>query len=145
MRKLATLLLALLVIGCFPGLSSARNRSSTYEGTYSAPAQGACVEGGGHYACGYVSGCDLTPGCAVIELRRAADTVSVEIEDSSGQQVLGRVYVPGRGFVGWVCGASENPLPVDGAAEIYVYIMAGTCSDSSPSTPTTGVVRVTTL
>jgi hypothetical protein len=72
--------------------------------------------------------------------------VQIEIVDQTALPVLARVYAYGGSKpIAILCGSPQESFPVDvgGATELLVHIVAGTCEDSTPSTPTTGVVRVT--
>jgi hypothetical protein len=109
---------------------------------YETPALGGCVDAGGHNACGYYMDCSSSTGCARVILKRSVAAVKVQVIDDSGQPTAARIYAPGAGYIGAICGKTSEPFFINGAAELWVHVHNGTCFDSTPSVATQGVVRV---
>ncbi|MGH2755715.1 MAG: hypothetical protein ACRDLB_14970 [Actinomycetota bacterium] len=115
----------------------------TAEAPYGTPAAGGCADGGGHNACGYYMDCGSQTGCAVVQMKKAVRAVNITVIDDSGLPTRAEIYAPGAGKVATICAASDEPVFINGAAELWVHAVGGTCADSTPSVATKGIVRVT--
>lgn len=111
------------------------------ERPYRTPVIGAAY-GSTYYA--YYYNCNHTIGCAIIPTGGRL-FATVEVEDATGQNVFFSVNtMPGGSHLGDFCGSTDEPLATYGARELLVHVVAGVCDDgSTPSTPTTGMVRAT--
>jgi hypothetical protein len=115
----------------------------TVEAPYLAPAVGVSVYVGGQTTAYYYD-CLEQIGCAIVPLQKGDRYATLEVVDTTGRPVLGSVYVtPGFGHVGYICGGTDDPIPVRGLKEIVVHVISGMCPDGSPSLATHGVVRAT--
>jgi hypothetical protein len=142
MRKaMIVMLVVASILGAVTAAHAGKGKGWVAEAPYGNTA-GVCVDGGGHDACGYYIDCGQQIGCARVILKKTAASVDIEIVDTTGTAVRGRVYAPGAGLIGTICGGTTEPLFINGAAELWVHVTSGTCEDSSPSTATTGIVRV---
>ena len=149
MKRIVIVMVVALLIAAPAIEAGAARAGKTYEGTYRVPGPGGCAFGGGTSACLYAWDCRYSnSGCALVDLERPMVMARIEIVDASGSPVYARIHVRGgNGAIAELCFHAGEPLPVNvyGASELIVHIVNGTCPDSTPSTPTTGVVRVTRL
>lgn len=140
-RVICSALVACAVMG-LPLQAAARKKPWSVEAPYAAPGAGACTSGGS--PCLYAYSCADGVGCTVLRLPKPAARVHVQVIDQTGQPVLAQVFIGGhQEMVGLVCGVTDEPLFVNGATELRIDVIAGTCTDTTPSVPTTGTVRVT--
>src|SRR5688500_12546416 len=96
MKRTLLVVLVGLLLGVVSADAGATRVGRTYEGTYQAPGPGGCGFGGGHNACLYAWDCRYSnSGCALVDLKRPATTVRIEIADQSGLPVFARVYARG--------------------------------------------------
>jgi hypothetical protein len=115
----------------------------TIEAPYVTPAIGAAIHVEGETSAYYYD-CLNQIGCTIIPLRKGDRHATLEIEDSTGQAVLGSIYLtPGFGHVGYFCGRTTSPISIRGYTEILVHVISGVCPGGTPSLATNGVVRAT--
>ncbi|HVF52579.1 MAG TPA: hypothetical protein VNC78_03120 [Actinomycetota bacterium] len=142
MKRLLVLfvILGTVVAGSGP---AAAGRRWTAEAPYSIAAPGGCADAGGQSTCAYYIDCSVSLGCARVILKKPATSVNIEVLDASGAATAARIYAPGAGLIGAICGKSDAPINAYGAGELWVHPHNGTCKDSTPSVATQGIVRVT--
>lgn len=152
MRKtIITALVLGLIAGALtaPMAEAKRKRyKKTVSQAYDAPAIGVSNP---VYTGGF-SGCDgdTNIGCVIFTTTAKAKYAKVTVVDSSGNKVGGFVSqgdVDGDGIgdgFGSFCGAHTAPVAITAGADLEVNFYPGVCDDgATPSTPTTGEVKVT--
>lgn len=84
-------------------------------------------------------------GCVRFPVKRNDRYLSLRIDDSTGQPVLGTAVDSNGEVLGRFCGATEQPFQlISGAAFVDVWAVAGNCpSVAQPSVPTTGTITAT--
>ena len=144
-RALITAIASLLVVANVAGTGQARvaPKQSVEEAPYATPVLGAHVDEAGSGA--YYYDCLHGIGCAILTVGPRDRFARLEIVDSAGHPVFGRVYVmPGGEQIGEFCGSTDRAWSTWGAKELLVHVIAGTCSGGGgPSIPTSGVIRAT--
>ena len=136
-KYLATAVVAVTLV---PGSSAtgAPPKPVVMEQAYDAPALGVSVS---NYFEAEEHDCARRLGCAQFDVPPGYKYAKVEIVDATGANV--KAVVPAVVY-GEVCGATTHPLRIEGLDQVTFVIVAGLCSDDeTPSTPTSGTVRVT--
>lgn len=140
-RAVASLVAAVAVVSA-PGsqpAAGAAAKTTVLEDRYEAPAAGVQL-GTMHYV-NAAHDCAERRGCVTFDLDGRYRYAQVEIVDDSG--LTARAEVPAVRY-GEVCGETAYPLKVEGLDEVSFIVLAGLCTDDeTPSTPTSGTIRIT--
>ena len=133
-------MVACLLVGSVAAPGSARPpQERRISAPYMTPAVGA--RSGGNEV--YFWDCLRGIGCGIIQLGPRDRSVKLEIIDDTGGAVHAEVYtMPGGSHYFTICGKSET-YPVYPGSELLVHVIAGTCDDGTPSTPTHGTIEAT--
>jgi hypothetical protein len=142
-RALISNLAALILIGVLAGTGAAKPAPAprTIEGTYKTPALGVSPQEGTR---AYYYDCLNGIGCALLKLGAKDRFATLEVADAAGQPVQAVVYrVPGFDEIGRFCGSTGEAWSTNGATELLVHVVPGTCESGGASVATTGTVRAT--
>ncbi|HYP23526.1 MAG TPA: hypothetical protein VEV43_08130 [Actinomycetota bacterium] len=83
----------------------------------------------------------------IFETERYERDVSVTVIDRTGQAVAGLVRQDADGDGTWeieeaFCGATAEPVAIEGGAPVVVKVQPGPCADGTPAVMTSGSIRV---
>jgi hypothetical protein len=97
---------------------------------------------------GYVTAAGNNVGGVAFTPAPGEAYVSVTITDTAGQPVSGMIAQDTNGdnltdTSAGFCGATTEPVPIDPAYNVVVYVFEGPCSDTTPAVATTGTVTAT--
>ena len=84
------------------------------------------------------------PGGQQIPVMPNERYIKIEVTDTSGQKVAGRIAQVSYSTFGPFCGAHTKPVKLRDTSPILgIYAFNGTCQDGTPSVMTTGKIRIT--
>ncbi len=151
-KSLVVMIMVGLIAGAFAAAPAdakkkkkAKPRTVSVE--YAAPGIGATVLGAGGGFCPFADPTNFE--CIEVAPAAGEKFVKVEITDATGGAVAGFISqgdIDGDGVgdgYGEYCRGHANPIPLQAAAPVRVSFYPGTCEDGTPSTPTTGTIKIT--
>lgn len=142
MKRIAASVIAIVAVVAGATLQPAAGaapKTTLLEERYEAPAAGAMI--GTIQYVELLHDCEDRVGCVTFDLDGRYRWAQVELVDDSG--LTARAEVPAVRY-GEVCGKTSFPLKVEGLDEVSFFVLAGLCADDeTPSTPTSGTIRVT--